>query len=95
MSSTRPRMSSTARGIATRDAMPSAYVAARSRVDRAAGAPGQGHRRGGLGLDADDPAVAGAACRSHDPTPLISAPLPTGTRGDDRHRQGAGRRRRR
>ena len=92
MSSTRPRMSSTARGIATRDAMPSAYVAALSVSIGSAGPPRQGHRRGGLGLDADDPA-AGRRVPEPRSDAVEERAVADRHAGDDRHRQRAGRRR--
>jgi hypothetical protein len=59
IASTRPNMSSTARGIAILDAMPSAYVSTWSpSIGRPSGERA-GHRVGALRLDPDDPCPGG------------------------------------
>ncbi len=78
ISSTRPGIRSTARGIATRDAMPSAYVAALG-VSIGRPAAKLSVIAGAASAWMPTIRVSGDAWRNHDPTPLISAPLPTGT----------------
>ena len=69
--------------------MPSAYVAA---LSVSIGWPARHDSVIAAAASAWTPTTrqSGAACRSHDPTPLISAPLPTGT---ERRPASAGARR--